>query len=92
MSRRRADPGRLPAVAVLTVFGYDWCEDTSASRERLHALGVPFRYVNMDEDAVAKAAVNGAGYFSTPTIVTPAGAVVVEPSEAELDALIATLA
>lgn len=84
-------PGELPRVAELTVFGYDWCDDTTASRRWLTARGVPFRYIDMDRDEVAKAAVRGAGYSATPTIVTPSGAVVVEPSEAELEALVATL-
>ena len=85
------DPSELPRVESLTVFGYDWCDDTTASREWLSARGVPFTYVNMDEDQAAKAAVRGAGYLASPTIVTPSGAVVVEPSEAELEALVATL-
>ncbi len=83
--------GGLPSVAELTVFGYDWCDDTTASREWLTARGVPFRYVDMDVDKDARAVVRGAGYLATPTIVTPAGAIVVEPSEAELEALVATL-
>ncbi len=86
-----SEPHALPQVAELTVFGYDWCEDTTASREWLTARGIPFRYVDMDEDEAARAVVRGAGYTSTPTILTPAGAVVVEPSEAELEALVATL-
>ena len=81
----------LPRVEELTVFGYDWCEDTTASRRWLTARGVPFRYVDMDADAAVKAAVRQAGYGATPTIVTPAGAVVVEPSDAELEAFVATL-
>ncbi len=85
------DPSDLPRVEMLTVFGYDWCEDTTASREWLTARGVPFTYVDMDRDAEAKEAVRGAGYLATPTIVTPSGAVVVEPSEAELERLVATL-
>ena len=85
------ESGGLPSVGELTVFGYDWCEDTTASREWLTARGVPFTYVDMDRDAEAKEAVRGAGYLATPTIVTPSGAVVVEPSEAELEGLVATL-
>jgi glutaredoxin len=84
-------PRDLPRVDELTVFGYDWCDDTTASRAWLTANGVPFRYVDMDVDEVARAAVRGAGYSATPTIVTPSGAVVVEPSDAELGALVATL-
>jgi glutaredoxin len=86
-----SEPRDLPAVEELTVLGYDWCEDTTASREWLTARGVPFRYVDMDRDEGLRAVVRAAGYTATPTIVTPAGAVVVEPSEAELEALIATL-
>ena len=85
------EPRELPGVDLLTVFGYDWCEDTTAAREWLTERGVAFSYIDMDTDEAVRSAVRAAGYTATPTIVTPSGAVVVEPSEAELEALVATL-
>ena len=78
------DPSLLPVPAELTVYGYDWCEDTTRARDAFDAAGATFVYVDMDGDAVAKATVHLAGYFSTPVIVTVAGRVFVEPSDEEL--------
>jgi mycoredoxin len=62
------------------------CEDSELARSVLVAAGVPFREVDIDEDPAGLAfvrAVNG-GYESTPTILFPTGATLVEPSEEEL--------
>jgi len=77
-----------PADEVL-VYGLDTCEDTTRAREHLAAAGTAFRYVRLDEDDVAREMVHAAGYFATPVVVTPTGAVFVEPSDDELGALVA---
>lgn len=33
----------------VTVYGADWCGDTSMTRNQLKKLGVPFVYVNVDK-------------------------------------------
>ena len=34
----------------ITVYGADWCGYTIAARELLDAEGVPYRYVNVEQD------------------------------------------
>ena len=77
------DP-RLAAPDVVTVYGRDTCEDTTRARQHFEHVGLMFAYVNLDLDPDAKAAVNGAGYFQTPVIVTPQGTIQMEPSDDEL--------
>jgi mycoredoxin len=69
------------------VYGADWCEDTQATRESLDKLGVPYRYINVDEDAQAKQWVkqqNG-GKQRTPTLDLGGQQILVEPDEQELE-------
>ncbi len=81
----------LEPADVVLVYGRDTCEDTTRAREHLTAAGVPFTYLRIDEDDEAQAVVHGAGYFATPVVVLPSGAVYVEPSDEELDAIVAVL-
>lgn len=74
----------------LVVYGIDACEGTTRALRHLEAAGLPHRYVRLDVDADAKARVTGAGYVATPVVVTPAGAIFVEPSDAELAAIVAS--
>ena len=78
------DPSMLTVTGRLTVYGYDWCEDTTRARQAFDASGVAFDYVDMDSDAAAKATIHLAEYFATPVVVTHTGAVFVEPSDDEL--------
>jgi glutaredoxin len=80
------DP-RLTAPDVVTVYGRDTCDDTTRARQHFERVGLMFQYVNLDLDPDARAAVNGAGYFQTPVIVTPAGHIRMEPSDDELAAI-----
>jgi mycoredoxin len=82
--------GLLPAEIVL-VYGRDTCEDTTRAREHLTAAGVPFRYLRIDEDDAARELVHGAGYFATPVVVTPMGVIYEEPTDDELDAMVASV-
>lgn len=77
-----ATTGTEPAIVVpLEVLGATWCEDTAIVRSRLHHLGVPYRYLDIDHAPGALdrvRALNG-GDQITPTVV--AGEVVVaEPT------------
>jgi glutaredoxin len=80
---------RLEPADVVLVYGRDTCEDTTRARQHLTAAGVAFRYRRVDEDEAAGALVHGAGYFATPVVVTPSGAIYVEPSDDELEAIVA---
>jgi glutaredoxin len=79
----------LESAADVLIYGVDSCEDTTRAREHLAAAGTADRYIRMDEDDAAREMVHAAGYFSTPVVVTPSGAIYMEPSDDELDAIVA---
>lgn len=67
---------------MLTVYGADWCEDTRRSLRHLRRLGVPHRYINIDEDArgLERAKALNEGKRRTPTIdLGVGGGPLVEP-------------
>lgn len=74
----------LPIPSVLTVYGADWCGDCRRAKRFLDAAGVPYRYVDLEADPAAQQLVDDAGYRAIPIIVTPGGAVLIEPSNDEL--------
>lgn len=84
------DP-RLPTPTITTVYGRDTCEDTVRANGHLAAAGVPFHYVNLDLEPAARELLVGLGYVATPTVITPAGRIEVEPSDATLEELVASL-
>jgi glutaredoxin len=79
------DPTILPIPDVITVYGADWCGDCHRARRQLDDAGVAYRYVDLGQDAAARALVDRSGIQAIPIVVTPAGEVLVEPSTAELD-------
>ena len=83
------EPAALQPAEIVLVYGRDTCDDTTRAREHLTAAGVSFRYQRVDEDEAAGALVHGAGYFATPVVVTPAGVIYVEPTDEELDEIVA---
>jgi len=85
------DHATLQPADVVLVYGLDTCEDTTRARAHLAAAGTAFRYVRLDEDDAAREMVHAAGYFATPVVVTPTGAIYVEPSDDELDAIVASI-
>jgi mycoredoxin len=102
LSRRGADPlsdtppisGQSAARADQIVFyGTRWCGDCFRSRRLLDALGVPYRYVDIgqDPDAAALVVRLNRGMRSVPTIVFPDGSVLTEPTNAALEAHLASL-
>ncbi len=82
----------LPAPDRLTVYGADWCGDCRRAKRHLEAAGVAYRWVDLARDEAAEAMIEASGIRSIPVIVTPAGEVFIEPSNEELDRLVATLA
>ena len=81
----------LEPAEVVLVYGRDTCDDTTRARDHFEAAGVPFRYYRIDEDEDARMLVHGAGYFSTPVVITPSGRIYMEPSDEELAAIVASL-
>lgn len=71
----------------VTVYGADWCHDTTHTREYLEEIDVPYKYVDIEEDATAAEWVrqqNG-GKEQKPT-VSIGDDVLSVPSDEELDA------
>ena len=76
---------------MIIVYGADWCEDTRRSLRLLRRLGVPYHYVNIDEDldALERAKALNEGKRRTPTIdLGLGGDALVEPDN---DTLMAAL-
>jgi glutaredoxin len=77
-------------VKSVKVYGADWCPMTRRSISHLKSLGVPFEYINVEEDPqVAEwvKAQNG-GKEKKPTIDIE-GRILAEPTNEELDAALA---
>lgn len=72
-------------TGVIKVYGADWCEDTQQTLMDLQALGVPYEYINIDNDEKARAWVieQNEGRMKTPTVQI-AGEILVEPTMYEL--------
>ncbi|NTU79302.1 MAG: NrdH-redoxin [Chloroflexales bacterium] len=70
----------------IVIYGTSWCSDCRRAQRVLEQSKVPFTYVNIEEDEAAAdyvIRVNN-GYRSVPTIIFPDGAILVEPSNLEL--------
>src|ERR1700736_4529161 len=70
----------------ITMYATTWCGDCRMARRWFDSHGIPYEYINIEEDDQAAefvARVNG-GYKSVPTIVFPDGSVLVEPTPREL--------
>jgi mycoredoxin len=81
----------LPAPDQLTVYGADWCGDCRRAKRYLDAAGIAYRWVDLLRDETAQAVIDASGIRSIPVIVTPGGEVFIEPSNEELDRLVASL-
>lgn len=74
----------------ITVYGASWCGDTRRSRAWLDRRGVPYRYVDIEEDPSGEAVVrrvNG-DVRPIPVLTFPDGSYLVEPADDELAAKI----
>jgi thioredoxin reductase (NADPH) len=79
-----SDPRLTPEI--ITLYGTGWCPDCKRSKMFFGEQRVPYAYVDVDADAEAMAFVENTnkGMRSIPLIVFPDGAVLVEPSNAQL--------
>ena len=78
----------VPDPHGLVVYGTGWCPDVKASRAVLDADGVPYRYVDIEQDRQGLRTVRRLqkGRRRIPTLVWPEGRYLVEPGDAELRA------
>ena len=84
MSKEQTSQAPSPAI---TFYGAHWCPDSRRSRRLLDGLGVPYDFVDLDQDEVASAFVreHARGHRTTPTILLGhGGPVLVEPSDEDL--------
>ena len=74
------------AETELTVYGTQGCPDVRWSRKYLDENGIPYRWVDINQDAEGLKFVQAVndGNRSVPTIVFEDGEILVEPSNAEL--------
>lgn len=72
----------------IVVYGTSWCPDCRRAQRVLDMSGARYTYVNIEEDEEAAEYVVkvNRGNRSVPTIVFPDGAILVEPSNAQLQA------
>jgi|SRR5689334_1776932 len=70
----------------IVVYGADWCEDTQRTRTFLQSSGLPYRYINIENDERAREWVlrQNDGTQKTPT-VDLGGLVLSVPSDAVLE-------
>lgn len=82
-SSRSADRG---AGGVPVVDGTGWCPDVQRSRALLDTVGLPYRYVDLEQDVAATAYVRKLqhGRRRVPTVVRSDGDHIVEPDDAAL--------
>jgi len=83
-------PADLPAASVITVYGTDWCGDCHRTRRWLAASGLEWTWIDRDADPAVRQMLADAGYLAVPVVVLPGGAVLVEPSNAELAVAVGT--
>jgi mycoredoxin len=72
----------------IKMYATTWCGDCRMAKRWFDSHGVPYDYINIEEDESAADVVmkvNG-GLRSVPTIIFPDGSVLVEPSPRELAA------
>ena len=70
----------------IVFYATTWCPDCRRSQRLLERQGIAYRWVDIDQDTLARAFVEetNRGFCSVPTIVFPDGAILVEPSDREL--------
>lgn len=80
----------MSAQDTIVIFGTSWCPDCRRAQRLLDQHGITYSYVNIEEDQKAAAYVVevNRGYRSVPTILFPDGSILVEPSNAQLQAKI----
>ncbi len=70
----------------VTVYGADWCGDTTRTRQFLQELDIEFNYYNIDKDeAMKRTAETLSGGTKIPVVDLGDGKVLVEPLNNDLE-------
>lgn len=72
----------------IKMYATTWCGDCRFAKRWLDSHGIPYEYINIEEDESAAEIVVrvNKGARSVPTIIFPDGSVLVEPTARELAA------
>jgi mycoredoxin len=70
----------------IVLYGTSWCGGTRRCRLLLDRHGIPYQWVDIDQDEQAGKLVESLnhGFRSIPTVVWPDGSKLTEPTEEEL--------
>ena len=73
---------------IIKVYATTWCGDCRMAKRWFDSRGIPYEYINIEEDDQAAEYVRrvNRGMQSVPTIVFPDGSVLIEPHPRELAA------
>lgn len=73
-------------MANVIVYGADWCEMTHRALDHLKHLGVPYKYINIDEDRdAAKLVAKQNGGKEKKPMLDIDGKILRTPTKAEID-------
>jgi mycoredoxin len=76
----------------ITMYGADWCGDCRRSKKLLDAMGVDYKYIDVEAiETAADEARAISGRTNIPVVVFPDGTHFTEPSDAELRAKVEAL-
>lgn len=73
----------MPENNLIKLYGTTWCGDTRRARSVLDQNGIPYEWIDIDQDLEGRKFVEttNRGFRSVPTLVFVDGSILVEPSE-----------
>lgn len=76
----------MEGTGTIILYGTTWCGGSRRCRLLLEDHGIPYQWVDIDEDEQGGKVVEkiNRGFRSVPTLVWPDGSSLTEPAEAEL--------
>jgi len=75
----------------ITVYGADWCGDCRRAKRLLDERGCGYAWIDVAAQPEVRTELRANGYPAIPVIVLPGGAILMEPSDAELAAALDAL-
>ncbi len=76
-------------MKTIKVYGAEWCGDTTRTRDQLDELGVPFEYIDIDENPAAEKWITqqNKGKRVTPTVDID-GKLLFEPTNEQMEKIL----
>jgi len=70
------------------IYGTHWCPDCHRAKRFFESRGIPYRWYDIEDDGEAfkRAEALRKGYKRVPILLFPDGSVLIEPSDAALEA------